>query len=212
MADIGSGTGFIAQRLFESAQLRKPVWCIDPNTAMQEVARKRNGVYPVQATGEEFFQRPSINCCFDRVILAGSSHHISDPSNVFKGIERSLRPDGICVVTLPDIPLSNFPLFTKFKSVDVRSVCTQWKKDTLRSLVEANLTVQSWHVDLTYAVTKSKWYEVLRGRFWSTLRGFSDEELEEGIEELERGQLNGIKFNETLDICDTERFIEGKKQ
>jgi len=55
VADIGSGTGLIAENIFESFGLGNPVWCVDPSKEMQDLARKRKGIYPVQKTAEEFF-------------------------------------------------------------------------------------------------------------------------------------------------------------
>ncbi|KAJ7350152.1 hypothetical protein OS493_038162 [Desmophyllum pertusum] len=91
VADIASGTGFIAEQLFKLSGLNNPVWCVDPSAEMQEVAQQKKGLYPVQKTAEEFFSDPEINQVFDRVICVCSSHHFVDPVAVYKGILRSLR-------------------------------------------------------------------------------------------------------------------------
>ena len=95
VADIGSGTGIIAEKLYEKCGLTKPIWCVDPCAEMQERARERKGIYPVLKTAEEFFSHPEINHCFDRVISIGAAHHFADPVAIYKSIFHSLRPGGI---------------------------------------------------------------------------------------------------------------------
>lgn len=58
VADIGSGTGFIANELFKLSGLNNPIWCVDPSLEMQELARQKEGFYPVQKTAEEFCSDP----------------------------------------------------------------------------------------------------------------------------------------------------------
>ena len=93
--DIGSGTGFIAKSLSKLSGLENPIWCVDPSAEMQEVSRKRKGVYPIQKRAEEFFSDPKLSQYFDRVVAVFSVHHVADPVDVYKGIIRSLRPGGI---------------------------------------------------------------------------------------------------------------------
>ncbi|KAJ7363151.1 hypothetical protein OS493_011429, partial [Desmophyllum pertusum] len=97
VADIGSGTGFITEQLYELSGLNNPVWCVDPSTDMQEVARNRKGLYPVQKTAEEFFSDPEIRQVFDRVLSISCAHHFVDPVAVYMGILRSLRPGGFLI-------------------------------------------------------------------------------------------------------------------
>lgn len=97
VADIGSGTGFIAENIFESFGLKNPVWCVEPSVEMQELARKRKGIYPVRKTAEEFFSHPKISQCFDMVVAVFSTHHFVDPDAVYNGIFLSLRTGGTFV-------------------------------------------------------------------------------------------------------------------
>lgn len=49
-------------------------------------------------------------------------------------------------------------------------------------------------------VKKYKWYDMLRGRFHSTFRELSDEEIEEGIDELNKGILQHAKGDDDIPI------------
>lgn len=114
IADIGSGTGIIAEKLYEKCGLTKAIWCVDPSVEMQEKAWKREGTYPVLKTAEEFFSHPEIAHCFDRVISIGAAHHFADPVAVYKSIFHSLRPGGIFIeVTTMD---TGYPCFKSAKS------------------------------------------------------------------------------------------------
>ena len=53
--------------------------------------------------------------------------------------------------------------------------------------------VTSYEVTLEYTMTKSLWYETLRKRYTSFVRQFTDEEMEEGIRELEMGMFQELK-------------------
>ncbi|KAK2571122.1 hypothetical protein P5673_003683, partial [Acropora cervicornis] len=98
MADIGGGTGRFAEEIFQLARLKKKILCVEPSAEMLEKAKGRKGVEPVLKNGEEFFSDVSLRGTLDRVLFKYSFHHLSDPLSVFKDIERSLRPNGLCLI------------------------------------------------------------------------------------------------------------------
>ena len=54
---------------------------------------------------------------------------------------------------------------------------------------------------------KARWFKMVRARFWSTFSHFSDEELEQGIAELD------LKFTEVeLRFNDVLVFVTAKKR
>ena len=200
VADIGSGNGFIAENIFESFALKNPVWCVDPSTEMQEVARRRKGTYPVQKTAEEFFSDPKISQRFDTILGVFSTHHFVDPHAVYEGIFRSLRPSGSFVQF--DSVHHNHPIFkmaangysSYFQKVNER-------KQFLREIkVQGKFSQEEFSV--AWSVTKSKFYEMFRRRYVSTFHQFSDEQIEAGIKELEGEALKDVK-DEDLINCNT---------
>ena len=52
-------------------------------------------------------------------------------------------------------------------------------------------------------MTKGEWYNKLRKRVFSTLYSFSDEEIEEGLEELDRNWFPDTTDLDIVDIKDT---------
>lgn len=196
VADIGSGTGFIAENLFTSFVLNSPVWCVDPNAEMQEIARKRKGVYPIQKTAEEFFADPKISQRFDRVIAVWSAHHFVERDAVFKGIVRSLRPGGsfVQVHNLENV-CSMFKIAAN--TLDTYAKAVSECEQLLRGF---SLQGKISQEECTYkpSVTKSKLYEIFRGRYMSTLSQLSDEQIEEQITELEDGTFKDVKDDDCI--------------
>ena len=197
VADIGSGTGLIAENLFTSFGLNNPVWCVDPSAEMQEVARKRKGIYTVQKTAEEFFSDPKITQCFDLVVVVLSAHHFADPDAVYKGIVRSLRPGGTFFQF--DALSTGHPMF-KMATNTWSMHYSKKVSDSERSLREINLQGKISQEKFTFpwSVTKSKLYEMFRGRYTSMLYQLSDEQIEEGIKELDSETLKDVNDDDYI--------------
>ena len=97
VADIGSGTGFVAAGL---APLVKRVYVVDGSAAMLEVARKNlsqfdNVEYHEADGGHLPFPDDSLDAVFANMYL----HHTSDPLAAIREMVRVLRPGGRLVIT-----------------------------------------------------------------------------------------------------------------
>ena len=44
----------------------------------------------------------------------------------------------------------------------------------------------------SHVVSKERWYDTQRKRFWSHMHNLTDEQIEEGIRELDSGILEGM--------------------
>ena len=197
VADIGSGTGLIGEDLAKSCGLNNPVWCVDPSAEMQDIARKRTGVKPVQKTAEEFFADPEITHRFDRIIAVWSTHHFVDRDGVFKGIVRSLRPGG-CFVQVHTITSEN-PILKMAKNTwGTLSKGVSASEKLMLGFTQQGKTTQE---EFTYTpqVTKAKLYNMFRGRYMSMFLQLSDEQIEEGINELEKGPFKDVKNDDSID-------------
>ena len=195
VADIGSGTGAIATELFELSGLENPIWCVDPSVEMQQVARQKKGVYTVLKTAEEFFSDPQTRESFDRVIAVISAHHFVNPGAVFKGILRSLRPGGIFfLVTTLKISLP----FIKSAEKTVSQSLEQEQESHFSFLTNLNASISQQEFSYSASVTKSKLYEMLRGRFVSMLNQFSDDQIEEGISKFENWMFKDLPKDDDL--------------
>lgn len=97
VADIGSGTGFIAAGL---APLVRRVYVVDRSAAMLEVAQKNLSVFSNveyhKADGDSLpFPEDSLDAVFANMYL----HHTADPLAAIREMVRVLRPGGRLVIT-----------------------------------------------------------------------------------------------------------------
>ncbi|KAJ7394686.1 hypothetical protein OS493_000511 [Desmophyllum pertusum] len=210
VVDIGSGTGCLAEQVFEKFQLNNPIWCVEPCAEMQEIAKKRKGVLPIQKTADEFFKDfVDSHQRFDRAICTGAAHHFGDPVKIYRSVESCLSPGGVLVVELMS-DASDTPFFTRAENANNSSL-VGLKENTCAWLRLANFDVEVLEERIDYSVTKSKWYDMLRGRFYSSLRELNDVEIEQGIDELERGKLTDLKLQDHIHIsCMLLIFIAKK--
>src|SRR5512133_2502805 len=97
VADIGSGTGFVAAGL---APLVKRVYVVDGSPAMLEVAKKNLSAFSNieyhEADGASLpFPEDSLDAVFANMYL----HHCPDPLAAIQEMVRVLRPGGRLVIT-----------------------------------------------------------------------------------------------------------------
>ena len=196
VVDIGSGTGFLGERIFETFQLKNPVWCVEPCAEMQEVAKTKKGVLTIQKTAEEFLKDLDKQHRFDRVTCTSTAHHFGEPLKIYRGVESCLKPDGVFFIVQVG-EYTSFPLFEKAKN-HIFSFVAERNKSFSACLRSANFEVEVSQEQVDFVVRKSKWYDMLRGRFHSTLMELSDEEIEEGIDELDKGILQHVKTHDGI--------------
>ena len=208
LVDVGGGTGRFSEQLFKFARLKNQVICVEPSKEMLEKAKHRKGVIPVLKTGEDFFHDPSVLNRFDRVLFVQSDHHLREPLSVFRDIERSLRPDGICSIW----QLKSHSCFQMFSDVvAAKSYPSDRHVKTCRILKEANFEVEMSWVHLQYGLAKSKLYSMLRGRFITNLYALNDQEIEEGIATLEQTELKFVHEDDVIENKASYVVIQAKK-
>ena len=105
----------------------------------------------------------------------------------------------------------SFPLFKKAKN-RFTSFVSGRKEGTSAFLRSANFEVEVSVEQLAFMVKKSKWYDMLRGRFHSTLLELSDGEIEEGIDELDKGILQHANRDDDIPISMTLLIFMAKKK
>lgn len=164
---------------------------------MLEIAKKKEGIETVLATAEKFFSsKESKGKTFSRILVIRCYHHFKDPALVFEGVARMLTQDGVCLLlcTTPDsAPL----LFQKarqlFEFVDYPKIV---------KLVESQGLRARWISDHEKRMlAKEDCFSFLRNRGYSSLSSFTDDEIEDGIKELdEQYKDNTIEAVYTFNI------------
>ena len=128
-----------------------------------------------------------------------------------EGKQNSLFPEGPvikCFVIPPDSTDAvqggefTFPWFTKVEN-RMGAFFGERKEITSSCLRLTKFDVEVKEENIDFNVTKSKWYDMLRGRFHSSLTELTDEEIEEGIDELQRGKLKDLKPQDDISISST---------
>lgn len=138
VADIGTGTGYLAKSL---AQYAHKVWAVDSSAAMLEVARRElqtSGLTNIDWLEGDAIDLPlqdnSQNMVFANLLL----HHVLEPAAAIKEMARILKPGGQVVLT--DVDLHNH-LWAKTEKSDIhlgfeRSEIKKWLSEAGFTKVE----------------------------------------------------------------------------
>ena len=180
LVDVGGGTAHISLRIHSDLQMKNPPVCVDPSREMLDVARK-NGAITVQATAEEFFAtRPKHP--LKVVLMHGVVHLFSDLDFIFTKLAEYMAGDGVCFITF-HLSIDNGPIF---KAIVESATNMLDECDKLCDLIRSKgLKCQEVLGTEPVEVDKKLWYDGIRNRSLLVFFKMSDQELEQGIEELE---------------------------
>lgn len=95
--DIGSGLGLFLSKFREKG------WSVVGTDISSDVARYSKKLFGIKVLVGDVVKLPLPKAHFDLVTLNGVFEHIYDPSKTLKKIRQVLKPDGILVVTVPNI-------------------------------------------------------------------------------------------------------------
>ena len=182
VVDIGGGTGKLAHAIYKEAGLKRNVLCVDPSKSMLRLACQTEGISPLRGTAEEFFRNKE-NYAFDKALLVSCIHHFPETASMFKNWAQWLPPGSLCfILTRP--PKTTLPFFRKALPLFEKS-CAD-----IPAMVEClrllGLTVDVSEEISMLNMSKHRWYAMLRTKYMSNLDALTDQDIEEGIVELER--------------------------
>ena len=205
IADVGSGTGYLAEKLFNFAKLKNPIVCVEPCEKLHLKAMKRKGVIPIMKTGEDFFNEDvSAHGRFDRVLMIQSDHHFSDPMKIFKGVEKSLRVGGICAI----VNLKHHSYYSLFsEATGAMMYPSDRHVKTCNMLEEANFKVEMSWFEGKHNLERAKFYSMLRGRFITNLYSMSDNQIKEGIEKMKKLEQGKLELSKDDDFIENHVHI-----
>ena len=199
-ADLGGGTGIFTHLLSQAVPLESEAICVDPSGAMLLNAEQYSGIQTRCASAEAFIDS---GVQLDRVLIKESIHHIRNRERFWKKMRSCLRPNGrVLVVTRPSLP--EFPLFSRAMTAFSES---QPELDILLGEIAASgLGAVTSREEYRVEIPKDRWDAMLRARFMSNLAGFTSDEIEKGILEID-DQLDGdqIRFIDHLLFVLVER-------
>lgn len=208
VVDLGGGTGNFTQALAEAARVRRRVLCVDAFAEMLEKARVHPRVEPMLLDAVAFAQLPAeqLGGQYSHVLLKELVHHIPGDQipALYAGLFSQLMPGG-CAVTITRPQEVDYPLFRRAHEI--------WKEhQPHHSLFTAAMEAAGFEVEVhaheyRAELAKATWLGMMRDKFWSTFSHCTQQELEEGIAEVDR-QYAG---QDTVHFTDRLLFLVARK-
>ena len=202
LADVGGGTGVFSHLVWQRGILKHRVLCVDPSSEMLATAAEQEGVEPVLASGEEFVTAEYMTKYgVTKLVFAFALHHVPDVTAVMENVAKLLPVGGKCVICYRVNP--TLPYFSAAHNEFTSERYSSKKTEMMHFLSKVpNVNVATLEQPLNYKLRKSQWYMMLRNRFQTHLDAFTDEEIEEGIRELEETTFKGVEEEQLVAFCD----------
>ncbi|XP_031566458.1 uncharacterized protein LOC116301525 [Actinia tenebrosa] len=207
LLDIGAATGQQAHLIWKQVGLKNPVTCVEPCHAFFEHASKLDGIVPVTQTAELFcdhLAQVGSQRRFNKVLLCSVVHHIDDIVKCVGQILDYLPKNGACFIisglpcsekSLSSLPLSVLQLQHLKENSNPFDIILPYVKS------RDDVTTEVTNEEPTFRIPKSRWYYMIRNRYWSYFHRYTDEEIEESIKELDNGRFNGVKDDELITVA-----------
>ena len=201
MVDLGAGTCKTAGMVAKLADLKYPVLCVDPVQEMLDVAKKNNvqNIETLCSTAEDFARQ---DMKYDKILIKGAVHHfpVNKMREIFTGIKKQLNDKGVILINKTGANRTGGMPFFK-KGIQTRSNM----QGGLTELLENLLADLGFHVEKQIfeddaTITKNEAIESIKNRSLSVLSALSDEDIEEGIEEVEREYDDIISYKRIYEM------------
>lgn len=177
--DLGGGTGMYTKDILEQVLLKKSAILVDPFAEMLSQAKSHPKIECKQFDGLAF---STLEGKYDKILMKEAVHHVQDKDLLFHNLFERLSPGGrLLLVHVP--PELDYPLFKKALE-RVRN----WHadpEDLNQTLKDAGFQVKHEYLKYRHSIPKEKYINMVRTGYMTVLSSFSDEEIEEGIEEME---------------------------
>lgn len=200
--DLGGGTGMYTKDILEQVPLKKTATLVDPFAEMLAQAESHPKIECKQFDGLAF---SALEGKYDKVLMKEAVHHVEDKDLLFRNLFERLSPGGrLLLVHVP--PELDYPLFQKALE-RVRN----WHadpEDLNRTLGNAGFQVAHEYLKYHHSIPKHKYINMVRTGYMTVLSSFSDEEIEEGIKEME----TNLAGKEILEFEDHFDFILASKK
>lgn len=216
--DIGGGTGNFALALLQGIQSVTVVDpFLDPTASLEDREKPQNIVF-VKEGAEAFLQPASPEQAtwrtkVDRILLKEVVHHLEDRVGIFRGMYEDLTPspndNSILIVTRPQVDI-DYPLWDAARTV--------WKKNQPSAEMFMNELQQAGFVGIEQSIEAypcqiswHRWKEMVQTRFWSTFSNFTDQELADACQTMDKDYQDQIDDSGIIRFEDRLVFISAKK-
>lgn len=194
LVDLGCGTAMYTLDILKQIALRNPVIGVDPYLEMLAKIPEHAPINRVVRDGLEFSKQPG---SYDKILIKEAIHHIDERDILFANLFQRLKAGGILLlVHVP--PNVQYPLFEK-----ALQRCMNWHADPdelVEQLERAGFRVERDTVDYLHVIPKQQYFKMVAGCYMSALSSLNDQELHEGLLEMEQ------KYKEIETLEFTDRF------
>ena len=168
-------------------------------------AERREGLTPYLATADAFLSSDLKQKC-NKILMHTCAHLFPDPFETFRKASEYLPQDGLLLLNVRNHK-STLPMWKSLQEKFVNFEEDVFKEGLERAGFNVTLTSEVYRV----VMTKEEWYNKLRGRIFSTLYEFSNEEIEKGLKELDRDWFPDKNDTNFVDINDTLAYYHATK-
>ena len=184
--------------------LKNPICVVDPSEGLINEAKKRSNVIPVVATADQFFASCK-RSTYDRILFSQSVHHLPDCKATFE-VMYDILPVGSRCVIVGASKATSLPLWKS-----VRENFGSNMTEEVLSLKSCGFSVVSSESELVLRLTKKEWYDKIRKRIFSPFTPLSADEIEEGIQEVDKTLLCNAKQDEAVEMTHNLQCIVATK-
>eukprot|EP00996_Jenningsia_fusiforme_P002204 NODE_3040_length_1062_cov_26.399803_g2791_i0.p1 GENE.NODE_3040_length_1062_cov_26.399803_g2791_i0~~NODE_3040_length_1062_cov_26.399803_g2791_i0.p1 ORF type:complete len:267 (-),score=59.67 NODE_3040_length_1062_cov_26.399803_g2791_i0:188-988(-) len=206
VVDMGGGDGAFGAIVHSRKKLRQPIVCVDPSPKMIESAKRRPEVEALNEDCLAFTQRAEEK--YDRILFKEVVHHFSSGElpAIFKNAYSQLSSGGILLIATRPKSVDYIPIFEKARII--------WSNNQppfelfVGHLQEAGFDpVDVDRRGFKMDVPKPDWLNWCRSRCWSCFAPLSQEDMDEGMADLEK-RLEGV---DVVEWTDTYIYIKARK-
>jgi ubiquinone/menaquinone biosynthesis C-methylase UbiE len=201
IVDVGGGTGFFAAELVRQLDDKASVYVMDPSEEMLSQAPVHPKLRTMCVAAEN--SRKKLTdlgiAHVDLVLIKEAVHHSLDPAAILQDLSHLVGPQqALLVVLLPT--RIEYPLFAaalqRFTERQPDPV------DISSYLSTAGLLVTRETRGLTIELPKQRWITMVADRFMSLLSTFNDNEIAEGVREIERNlaSVDTVRFRNNFEF------------
>lgn len=194
--DLGGGTGLYTAGILEQVPLLEPPLLVDPIADMLEQVPSSLPVRCLQADALGFAETPGT---YDKVLMKESVHHVDDRGLLFRRLRERLAPGGaLLLVHVP--PWIDYPLFDAARE---RALGWHANPDELVELLgDAGFEVERGAFEYGHSIPTDRYLGMVADRYMSVLSTFGDDELEDGLREMEERHAGRdvLTFTDRFDV------------
>ena len=171
---------------------------MEPSAEMLQEAEKLEGVKPFHGSADDFFSS-DLPPNYNRIIMCQSVHLLPDSLATFQKASQCL-PTNATMAFVTRGKATSFPLW---KEMTERFAFPEGDDVLKANLQKAGFSVQIFLFKYTTEMTKGEWYDKVRRRIFSVLHDQSDEQIEDGLKEVDREWFPAQKNTDTVEVVDT---------